>query len=137
MKKLNVALINNVQYCKFPKGINNIKDFIEFLNENYHSFVELEFLIEEGCVAPFYIEEDLKIEKQYWNPSNIRLVKEAETSILRRGEYKEKLEKVIQEKCVNCIHYSDDVCDEDYKSFIEHIDLNGECYGYERKIKQN
>ena len=24
MKKLNVALINNVQYCKFPKEINNI-----------------------------------------------------------------------------------------------------------------
>ena len=86
MKKINVALINNVQYCKFPKGINNITEFIEFLNENYHSFVELEFLIEEGCVAPFYIEEDLKIEKQYWNPSNIRLVKEAEVSILRRWE---------------------------------------------------
>ena len=60
MQKINVALIDNVQYCKFPKGINNITEFIEFLNENYHSFIELEFLIEEGCVAPFYIEEDLK-----------------------------------------------------------------------------
>ena len=63
MRKLSVALINNVQYCKFSDGINNIKDFIEFLNKNYHSFIELEFLIEEGCVAPFYIEEDLKTEK--------------------------------------------------------------------------
>ena len=133
MRKLNVALINNVQYCKFPEGICNIEAFIKYLNENYHSFVELEFLIEEGCVAPFYIEEDLKTEKQYWNPSNIRLVKEAEVFILRRWEYKEKLEKVIQEKCINCIHYSDNVCDEDYKSFIENIDLNGECYGYEMK----
>ena len=96
MKKLNVALINNVQYCKFPNGINNIKDFIEFLNGNYHSFVELEFLIEEGCVAPFYIEEDLKTEKQYWNPSNVRLVKEAEVSILRRWEYEEKLKKSLR-----------------------------------------
>ena len=59
MKKLTVALINNIQYCKFPNGINSIKEFVEFLNENYQSFVELEFLIEEGCVAPFYIEEDL------------------------------------------------------------------------------
>jgi len=133
VRKLNVALINNVQYCKFPEGICNIEAFIKYLNENYHSFVELEFLIEEGCVAPFYIEEDLKTEKQYWNPSNIRLVKEAEISILRRWEYKERLEKVIQEKCINCIHYSDNVCDEDYKSFIENIDLNGECYGYEMK----
>lgn len=133
MKKYNVALFNNVQYCKFPEGISNIEAFIKFLNENYHSFVELEFLIEEGCVAPFYIEEDLKTEIQYWNPSNIRLVKEAEVSILRRWEYKEKLEEVIQKKCINCIHYSDNLCDEDDKTFIEHIDLNGECYGYERK----
>ena len=133
MRKLNVALINNIQYCKFPKGINNITEFIGFLNENYHSFLELEFLIEEGCVAPFYIEEDLKTEKQYWNPSNIRLVKESEVSILPRCEYREKLEKVIRKKCINCIHYSDDICDEDYKSFIDHIDLNGECYGYKKK----
>ena len=133
MKKFNVALIDNVQYCKFPKGINNITEFIEFLNENYHSFVELEFLIEEGCVAPFYIEEDLKIEKQYWNPSNIRLVKEAEVFILRRWEYEEKLKKVIAEKCVHCVNYSEDVCEQDLKSHIEHIALNGECYGYEKK----
>lgn len=133
MKKLNVALINNVQYCKFPDGINNITEFIKFLNENYHSFVELEFLIEEGCVAPFYIEEDLKIEKQYWNPSNIRLVKETEVSILRRWEYEEKLKKIVAEKCVHCVNYSEDTCEQDLKSHIEHIDLNGECYGYEKK----
>lgn len=133
MKKLNVALINNVQYCKFPNGINKIENFIGFLNENYHSFVELEFFIEEGCVAPFYIEEDLKIEKQYWNPSNIRLVKEAEISILPRWEYEEKLKKVIAEKCVHCVNYSEDTCEQDLKSHIEHIDLNGECYGYEKK----
>ena len=133
MKKLNVALINNVHYCKFPNGINNIKDFIEFLNGNYHSFVELEFLIEEGCVAPFYIEEDLKTEKQYWNPSHIRLVKEADVSIFRRWEYEEKLKKVIAEKCVHCVNYSEYACEQDLKSHIEHIDLNGDCYGYEKK----
>jgi len=133
VKKLNVALINNVQYCKFPNGINNIKDFIEFLNGNYHSFVELEFLIEEGCVAPFYIEEELKTEKQYWNPSTFRFVKEAEISILKRSEYEEKLKKVIAEKCVHCVNYSEDTCEEDFKSHIEHIDLNGECWSFEKK----
>lgn len=132
MKKFNVALINNVQYCKFPKGINNITEFIEFLNENYHSFVELEFLIEEGCVAPFYIEEDLKTEKQYWNPSNIRLVKEAEASILRRWEYEEKLKKVILDKCVNCVHYEEDAEGDNLKGHREKISLDGECWGYEK-----
>ena len=133
MKKMKVALINNLNYCKYPDGINNIKDFIEFLNKNFNSFFEVECLVEEGCVAPFYIEEDLKIEKQYWNPANIRLVKEAEVSILRRYEYEEQLRKVISEKCVHCIHYSEDVCEEDLKSHMEHIDLNGECYAYEKK----
>ena len=133
MKKINVALIDNVQYCKFPNGINNIKDFIEFLNGNYHSFVELEFLIEEGCVAPFYIEEDLKTEKQYWNPSNIRLVKEAEVSILRRWEYEEKLKKVVSEKCVDCVHYQEDAEGDNLKGHREKISLDGECWGYEKK----
>ena len=133
MKKINVALIDNVQYCKFPKGINNITEFIEFLNENYHSFIELEFLIEEGCVAPFYIEEDLKIEKQYWNPSNIRLVKEAEASILRRWEYEEKLKKVVSEKCVDCVHYQEDAEGDNLKGHREKISLDGECWGYEKK----
>ncbi|MBQ2940064.1 MAG: hypothetical protein IJE00_06810 [Clostridia bacterium] len=133
MKKINVALINNVQYCKFPKGINNITEFIEFLNENYHSFIELEFLIEEGCVAPFYIEEDLKIEKQYWNPSNIRLVKEAEASILLRWEYEEKLKKVVSEKCVDCVHYQEDAEGDNLKGHREKISLDGECWGYEKK----
>ena len=63
MRKLKVAFVNNVQYCKFPEGISNIEEFIKCLNGNYHSFVELEMLVEEGCVAPFFIEEDLKIEK--------------------------------------------------------------------------
>ena len=133
MKKINVALIDNVQYCKFPKGINNITEFIEFLNENYHSFIELEFLIEEGCVAPFYIEEDLKIEKQYWNPSNIRLVKEAEASILRRWEYEEKLKKVVSEKCVDCVHYQEDAEGDNLKGHREKISLDGECWGFEKK----
>lgn len=133
MKKINVALIDNVQYCKFPKGINNITEFIEFLNENYHSFIELEFLIEDGCVAPFYIEEDLKIEKQYWNPSNIRLVKEAEASILRRWEYEEKLKKVVSEKCVDCVHYQEDAEGDNLKGHREKISLDGECWGYEKK----
>ena len=133
MKKINVALIDNVQYCKFPKGINNITEFIVFLNENYHSFIELEFLIEEGSVAPFYIEEDLKIEKQYWNPSNIRLVKEAEASILRRWEYEEKLKKVVSEKCVDCVHYQEDAEGDNLKGHREKISLDGECWGYEKK----
>ncbi len=133
MKKFKVALINNIHYCKFPEGITDIKLFIAYLNENYHSFVELEYYIEEGCIAPFFIEEDLKTKKQYFNPSNIRLIQESEVSILRRWEYEEKLKKIIADKCVHCVNYTEDVCEQDFKSHVQHIDLNGECYGFEAK----
>ncbi len=86
-----------------------------------------------GDLFPFFIEEDLKTEKQYFNPSSIRLIKENEISILRRCEYEEKLKKVIADKCIHCVNYIDDVCEQDFKSHIEHIDLNGECYGFETK----
>ncbi len=133
MKKIKVALFNNVNYCKYPDNIENIKDFIDTLNKNYNSFIELEILVEEGCVAPYFIEENLKTETQYWNPSHIRLVKDTEITVLSNTEYREKLEKVINEKCVHCIHYNEEGCDEDLKTFIEKIDLDGECYSFEKK----
>ena len=133
MQKIKVASINNVFYCKFPEGINDIKEFIQFLNNNYHSFIELEFYIEKGCVAPFYIEENLKTVKEYWNPSHMRCVKEAEISVLPRIEYEEKLKKVIEEKCVNCVNYIDDEDELDLESHCERIDLDGNCYNFEKK----
>ena len=133
MRKESIVLINNISYCRFPNGITNIEEFAAFLNANYHSFVELEQILEEGCVAPFFIEEDLKTKKNYWNPAQLRHFTGDEITILSREEYEEKLRKVIQEKCVHCIHYSDDSCQDDMKSFASHICLDGECYGYEAK----
>lgn len=133
MKKINVALINNILYCKFPDGIKNITEFIEFLNKNYHSFVELDFFVEKDCAAPFFIEEDLKTEKEYFNPSNVLSVKESEVYLLCRYEYEEKLKKVIQEKCIFCKYYSEGECEQAFHSLVEHINLNGECYGFEKE----
>lgn len=132
MKTVKTALIN-IQHCKFPDGINTIDEFAAFLNDHYNSFVELECFVEEGCVEPFFIEEDLKTETRYWNTSSIRYVQNSEIYVLTRSEYQEKLEKVVKEKCAHCVHCSEDVCDEDFKSFIEHIDLNGKCYSFEKK----
>lgn len=133
MRKTQVALINNCNYCIFPEGVCDIKEFIEFINRRYNSFIELEVYSDEGCIAPFFIEEDLKSEMEYWNTFHIRNIKECEISILRRWEYEEKLRAVIQNKCIHCLHYSEDMCGEDSKPFIEHISLNGECYEYEKK----
>ncbi len=133
MKTEKVAFINNYNYVKFPEGISNIEEFVEYLNCHYNSFVSLDTIVEKECVAPYFIEDALEIERQYWNPSNIRLVCGAEVYILSRDEYMEKLKKVIAEKCVNCANYSENTCEDDYKSHMEHICLNGECYAFEKK----
>ena len=131
MRSIKAACFNAVNYCKFPEGIDNIKDFAAFLNRNYHSLVELEMLSEKGCVAPYFI--DGKTETEYWNTSLMRCVKESECFICTESEYNEKLKEVVANKCVHCVNYSEKECKEDYQSFREHINLDGECFGFEKK----
>ncbi len=89
-------------------------------------------MIEKGCAAPFFIEENWTTELQYWNPSAIRTLQECEIFVLKQCEYEERLKRVIQETCIHCTHYSEDFCEEDFKSHAEQINLHGECYGFEK-----
>ena len=131
MYSIKAACYSNIIYFKFPDGVDNIKDFINYLNKTQDKFVELEVFIDDGCVAPYFIEE--KTEKQYWNTSLMRCITEAECFIYTKDEYDEKLKEVIAKKCVNCANYTEDVCEMDFDSHREHISLNGECYGFEAK----
>lgn len=133
MQTIKAACFNRVNYCKYPDGIHNIKEFVAYLNLNYHSFVALEMLEEENCVAPFFITDQTPIKLEYWNPMHMRCVNEAEIYMLSKAEYDERLLKVISEKCVHCAHYSEDACEQDYQSHREHISLNGECFGFEKQ----
>ena len=131
MTKHNVPCLNNIHYCKFPQGINTVSEFITYLNTHYPSFLELEFYIEQNCVAPYFISDATEI--QYINTEHIRLVKEEEIFILSQKEYDEKLKKVISEKCIHCAHYNEDICEQDFTSHSEHINLDGDCYAFEKK----
>ena len=133
MKKEKVARINGINYCKFPEGICDIESFVELLNKNYNSYIKLEFYEEEECVAPYFIEDNLKTETEYWNAASIRNVKEGEITLLTDWEYEERFDEVFRSKCMRCIHYIDGVCEQNEKSIKEQIDLDGECYAYERK----
>ena len=53
MKCEKVLLINNLSYCRFPEGINNIEDFVNFLNNNPHHFFEIESYVEKGALLRF------------------------------------------------------------------------------------
>lgn len=117
-------------YCKYPEGIDNIKDFVDCMNEHYNSFVELEIFEEKDCVDPYFIEGKTQI--KYFNPSRIMRIEEAEIHVCSESEYEQKLKDVIANKCINCAHFIDD--DElDWKSHRNNINLDGVCYSFERK----
>ena len=133
MRKEKVAIINSINYCKFPDGINGIEEFIEWLNERYHSFVKVEMYEEEECVAPYFVEGNIKTKTTYWNPASIRFVKEGEITLLRSWEYEKQFDEIVKNKCMKCANYFDGMCKENEKSIREQIDLEGECYSYEKK----
>ena len=113
------------------RGTKNIKGFVDHLNENYYPFVELDIITIVGCVAPYFIDE--KTETQFWNPSHMRCIEEGEVFICTKDEYDEKLKEVIAGKYTHCINYFEDVFEQDFDSHREHINLNGECFGFEMK----
>ena len=131
MTTLTVACLNNLHYCKFPEGVKSVPEFIAYLNDHFHSFVKLDFYMEKKCVAPYFVSDTT--ETQYMNIDFIRTVKEAEIHLLSEEEYLKKLAKVVAEKCVNCTHYTEDHCEQDLESHREHINLDGECFGFEVK----
>ncbi len=131
MKIIKTACLSNINYIKYPNGINTIEEFVEFINNRFNSFVKLEVFSEENCVAPYFIEDKIGVE--YFNTTLIRRITEEEIHILTENEYAERLEKVIAEKCIHCVNYSENACKEDMESHREHINLDGECYGFEKK----
>ncbi len=130
MKTVSCACFNRMNYCRFPEGIADIREFVRYLNEHGHSLVELELFREETCIAPYFLEGKTAVE--YWNPALMRCVTVAEITLCTEEEYTERLKMVIAEKCVHCIHYQQDVCDEDFRPFREHIDLDGWCVSFEK-----
>jgi hypothetical protein len=53
-----LQLDNN--YFKFPEGIKNVEEFVEFVNNSSQKFIKMTMLCEEHSVAPYFIKEDQK-----------------------------------------------------------------------------
>lgn len=43
------------------------------------------------------------------------------------------LRVVIQQKCVDCIHYKENLEGDNAQGHRERLSLDGECWGYEKK----
>ncbi len=130
MKTIKTAHLN-INPVKYPQGITTLEEFVQFLNTTTDTFVKLEVYNEDDCVDPFFIEG--KTKTIYFNLHSVRHITEETIHILSKEEYDARLKEVIAQKCIHCAHYSPDVCEEDFNSHRNHINLNGECYSFEKK----
>lgn len=127
MKVLNI----DYDFYQFPDEISTIEEFVKHITENYHSFIQLVQFQTENCNFPYFIKEDTKT--VYLNISQIEHISEADATVLCRLDYDSRLERVVQEKCIDCVHYDEDSNSDNLKGHRDKLSLDGECWGYEKK----
>ena len=118
-------------YYYYPQGISCIEDFIAYANEHYNTFIKLTRFETENCTFPYFISEETK--PVYVNIATIGKISEAEVTVLCRLDYDVRLEQVVKQKCIDCVHYEEDNEVDNLKGHREKLSLDGECWGYEQK----
>lgn len=127
---MKVLLINECDRYYFPKGVESLEEFIKFLNSHYNEFIPLHMLLCDNCVHPYYIEEDTKL--YYVNVSKLSNVTDEEVQILSRVEYEQRLSDLMQNYCVNCVDYQEDMEGDNLKGHRDKLCLDGSCWGFEK-----
>ena len=117
-------------YYTFPEGISDLKGFVTFAGAHYHQFAKMTKYTPELCVSPFFIAEEAKA--VYVNIADIHSLAEIEATILPREEYDTRLNQVVQSKCIHCKYCKDASDEDDLKPNRSFINLNGECWRYEK-----
>ena len=114
----------------FPKNMSCIAEFIEYVNKNYNSFIELTRFETDNCVFPYLIKEET--DQFYINIATMASVKEVDATVLCRAEYDARLEQVVKKKCVDCVYYEEDMEGDNLTGHREKLSLDGECFGYRK-----
>lgn len=124
-------LMIDFHYYRFPEHLSTIESFMQYITERYNSFIPMIQYQTDNCVFPYLIEEDAKT--VYVNVAKMREICVEEATILNRETYDSRLKRVIQQKCVDCIHYKEDLEGDNAQGHRERLSLDGECWGYEKK----
>lgn len=119
------------EYYSYPEGMENIEQFIDYVNNHYHSFIKLKKWKEDQCREPYFI--DTEFEYRYVNVGQIAEIAEADITILSKDEYDRRLTQVVQQKCLNCSRYeqAESGCD-NLAGHRTNISLDGECFWYSK-----
>ena len=126
MKVLNVGYTRYM----YPRDVNSLEAFVALVNGREQSFMPLQQFDEERCVFPFLIVEDCKT--VYVNCMNVSEIFEEEATLLNRAEYERRLEACVQETCVSCAHYQEDL-DDNLHGHRAKLCLDGTCGWFDRK----
>ena len=119
-------------YYKFPQNISNIKEFISYATQHYHSFIPLIQYQTDNCLFPYLIEEDTQ--EVYVNVAKMYYICVEEATIIpTRKEYDDRLKKIVLEKCVNCENYEEDFDGDNLCGHRNQINLDGKCWRYKKK----
>ena len=121
----------NCDFYSYPDGISNIEQFVDDLNEKYHSFIKLKLWKEDECCEPYFVETEY--EYLYVNVAQISEVTEADITLLSKDEYDRRLTEVVNRKCLDCKHYEEDEegCDH-LAGHRSKLSLDGDCFWYSR-----
>lgn len=111
--------------CLYPDDISSIEEFMDYINENFMSFIPMNELLTDNCVYPYLVEEDVRI--RYINMSLVKSVLEDDVEILSRYEYDERLKDLQEEICINCKNYFENLDGDNLEGHRDEMRLDGFC----------
>lgn len=111
--------------CLYPDDISSIEEFIDYINENFMSFIPMNEFLLDNCVYPYLVEEDVRV--RYINMSLVKSILEDDVEVLSRYEYDERLKELQEEICVNCKNYSENLDGDNLEGHRDEMRLDGFC----------
>jgi hypothetical protein len=125
---LVIVLKIDDHYFYYPSGITTIEEFAKYVNDNINKFLPLHQLLQDRCVAPYFIKEDT--EKTYINTNLITSFCEKNIEVLSASDYEKRLKECIRIRCKDCENYSADCEGDNMDGHRDKLSLDGSCYLY-------
>lgn len=122
---MKVLCIDDSRYL-YPASAQNLDSFIQ---KHPSGFVKLTQLVDEYCVHPYYIDEDIRA--VYINMATVCTILEEEVVLMPRDEYEKRALALSETICRHCTEYQQDFINENStESYRNKLCLNGTCEFY-------
>ena len=117
-----------MNFYSLPNGIDSVSMLVEYAEKNQVAEFKVTNFNPKDCIYPVFISENF-FEETITISSSAKLY-EKEIAVATKKEYDEMLEKIINIKCVHCVHYREHKKD-DLESYRHNISVLGRCPYFE------